>query len=150
LKEEVVNEKVLTVRQRMEQHRESPACRACHQIMDPIGLALENFDATGSWRTRDMGSPIDPSGEMYDGAKLDGPNSVRQAVLSHSEAFLGSFTERLLAYGVGRVLDYRDMPAVRSIARDAARNSNRFSSFVMGIVKSSAFQMRRVHSASGE
>ena len=144
LKEAAINETVLSVRERMEQHRDNPACRACHQIMDPIGLALENFDAVGLWRTTDFGSRIDPSGTMYDGAKLDGPISVRQAVLSRSEAFIGNFTENLLAYGVGRVLDYRDMPAVRSVAREAAKNNNRFSSFVLAIVKSRAFQMTKM------
>ena len=113
-------------------------------MMDPIGLALENYDAIGLWRTRDNGLAIDSSTEMFDGTKLDGPVSVRQAILNRSEAFLGSFTENLMAYGVGRVLDYRDMPTVRSIVRDAGRSNNRFSSFVLGIVKSKPFQMRVV------
>ena len=143
LEESVNNEKVLSVRQRMEQHRESPACSACHRIMDPIGLALENFDPVGVWRKNDGGFRIDPTGEMFDGTRLDGPISVREAVLERSEAFLGSFTENLLAYAVGRVLDYRDMPMVRSIARAAARDNNRVSTFIMEIVKSAPFQMRR-------
>jgi hypothetical protein len=118
--------------------------------MDPIGLALENFDATGGWRTKDGGIAIDASGEMYDGTKLNGPLSVRQAVLNHSDAFIGTFTENLLAYGLGRVLDYRDMPTVRSIERDAALNNNRFSSFILAIVKSTPFQMRAVTSPSSD
>jgi hypothetical protein len=146
LAESVDNEVVLSVRQRMEKHRESPACNACHRIMDPIGLALENFDAVGAWRRTDGGVTIDPTGEMYDGTKLDGPASVREAVMARPEAFIGSFTTNLLSYGVGRVLDYRDMPAVRSIQRQAAENGNRLSSFIMGVVKSPLFQMRAVTS----
>ena len=141
-KESVNNQKTLTVRERMVEHRANPSCNACHKIMDPIGLTMENFDAIGRWRLNDSGSPIDPSSEMYDGTKLDGPSSLRQAVLNRSEAFLGTFTENLLSYGVGRVLDYRDMPIVRSIKRDAAKENNRFSSFVLGVVKSEAFRMR--------
>lgn len=142
LKESVDNQKVLTVRERMEAHRANPACASCHKIMDPIGLALDNFDATGVWRVNDGGARIDASGEMYDGTKLDGPASLRQAILNHSDAFLGSFTENLLAYGLGRVLDHRDMPAVRAIAHEAAKNNGHFSSFIFGVVKSTPFQMR--------
>ncbi len=142
LKESVNNERLLSVRQRMEQHRASPVCSACHRIMDPIGLALENFDAVGVWRNNDSGTRIDPTGEMFDGTRLDGPIGVRRAVLERSEAFLGSFTGNFLAYALGRVLDHRDMPTVRSIAREAARNENRVSTFIMEIVKSAPFQMR--------
>ncbi len=141
-KEAVENAVTLSVRERMEEHRENPACNACHQIMDPIGLALENFDAIGKWRINDSGAGIDASGVMYDGTELDGPVGLRQAILDRSEAFVGSFAENLLAYGLGRVLDHRDMPMVRSIARSAAEEGNRFSSFVMGIVESRPFQMR--------
>jgi hypothetical protein len=148
LKEAGDNEKVLSVRDRMVQHRADPACSGCHQIMDPIGMALENYDAVGLWRSRDGGFSIDPSGTMYDGAKLDGPVSVRNAVLARSDAFIGSFAQNLVAYGVGRVLDYRDMPAVRSIAREAAKNNNRFSAFVLGIVKSPLFQMSKNNNAT--
>jgi hypothetical protein len=112
-------------------------------MMDPIGFALENFDAIGAWRTKDSGFPLDASGQLFDGTKLDGPISLRNAILNHSEAFLGTFTESLLAYGLGRVLDTYDMPAVRSIEREAARNGNRFSSFIFGVVNSPPFQMRR-------
>ncbi|HEY7115927.1 MAG TPA: DUF1592 domain-containing protein [Tepidisphaeraceae bacterium] len=135
--------KPLSVRERMEQHRKDPACAACHRLMDPIGFAFENFDAVGVWRAMDSGFPIDASGRMFDGTKLDGPVSVRQAVLNHSDAFISAFTENLLAYGLGRVVDYRDMPVVRSVARQAARNNHRFSSFVLAIVKSPPFLMRR-------
>ena len=144
LAEAVDNAVVLSVRERMEQHRENPACNSCHRIIDPIGMALENFDAVGEWRRTDGGFVIDPTGEMYDGTKLDGPVSLRQAVLVRSEAFIRSFTENLLSYSLGRVLDYRDMPTVRSIQRAAAGNGDRFWSFIMGIVNSPPFQMRAV------
>jgi hypothetical protein len=131
-----------SVRERLVEHRQNPVCAACHKIMDPIGFSLENFDLIGKWRTTDGGAPIDASGEMVDGAKLDGPASLRQALLSRSDLFISTLTEKLLTYGLGRGLKYYDMPAVRSITRQAAKNDNRFSSLVLGIVKSTAFQMR--------
>jgi len=143
LKEAGDFEKVLPVRVRMEQHRKVEPCRSCHQIMDPIGMAFENFDPVGLWRMKDSSSPIDSSGQMYDGTPLNGPVSVRGAVLSHSEAFKRNFTEQLLAYGLGRLTDYQDMPIVRSIAGEASRKDNRFSAFVLGVVKSPSFQMSR-------
>ena len=142
------NDAVRTVRERMFSHRENPVCNACHQIMDPIGLTLENFDAVGRWRPNDGGFVIDPSARMYDGSPLDGPVSLREALVKRSDAFLGSFTQNLLAYGLGRVLDYRDMPTVRSIARAASDEEHRFSAFVMGIVNSTPFQMREFRQAS--
>jgi hypothetical protein len=135
--------KPLSVRERMEEHRADPACAACHKMMDPIGFALENFDAVGVWRTNDGAFQIDASDKMFDGAKLDGPASLRQAILNHSDSYVGTFTENLLAYGMGRVMETYDMPVVRAIRREAARKNNRFSSFVLGIVKSAPFQMRR-------
>ena len=150
LAETVNNEKILSVRERMEQHRESPACSGCHQLMDPIGLTLENFDAIGRWRTSDGGHDIDPSSEMYDGTELSGPISLREALVERSDLFVESFTENLLAYGVGRVLDHRDMPTVRSIARAAADEDNRFSAFVLGVVESTPFQMRTLNAATDE
>jgi hypothetical protein len=116
-------------------------------MMDPIGFALENFNAVGSWRTNDMGFKVDPSGKMFDGTKLDGPVSLRNAILSHSDAFISAFTESMVAYGLGRVIDYRDMPFVRGVEKEAARNDNRFSAYILGIVKSPAFQMRRAEEA---
>jgi hypothetical protein len=135
--------KLMSVRERMEEHRKNANCAACHKIIDPIGFALENFDAVGAWRINDSGLRIDSTGQMFDGSRLDGPTSLRQALLSHSDAFLGTFTENLLAYGLGRVIDYRDMPTVRSIERQAARDNNRFSSFVLGVINSGAFQTSR-------
>ena len=143
LKENQMSEAKMTVRERMEGHRKNEPCHSCHQMIDPMGLALENFDATGVWRVNDSGVKIDPSGNMYDGKKLDGPVSLRDAILSHSEAFLSGFSENFIAYALGRVLDSPDMPMVRGIQREAAKNGNRLSAYVMGIAKSNAFQMRR-------
>jgi hypothetical protein len=140
-------EKFLSVRQRMEEHRANPVCASCHKMMDPIGFSLENFDAVGVWRTNDSGFRIDSAGEMFDGAKLDGPVSLRQALLNHSDAFISAFTENLLAYGLGRVIDYKDMPTVRTIDHAAAAHNNQFSSFVLAIVKSEPFQFRRAEDA---
>lgn len=139
--------KALSVRERMEEHRKNPTCAACHKMMDPIGFALENYDVVGVWRTNDSGFRIDPAGRMFDGAKLDGPSSLRQALLNHSDVFLGTFTENLLSYGVGRVLEPYDMTAVRAIAKEAGKNDNRFSSFVLAIVRGMPFQMRRAEEA---
>lgn len=143
LKENALDEKPQSVRQRIEQHRANPACASCHKLMDPIGLTLENFDAVGAWRMKDGGIAIDASARLYDGANLDGPASLRQAIVSHSGSFYENLAEKLLAYGLGRVLDYRDMPVVRSIRREAAMNNNRFSSFVLAVVKSAPFRMRK-------
>ncbi len=143
LKESAELAKPQSVRERLEEHRKNPACASCHKLMDPIGFALENFDVTGAWRANDSGSKIDSSGELFDGVKLDGPASLRRAILNHSDAFLGTFTENLLAYGLGRVVDYPDMPFVRQIEHEAARKENRFAAFVLGVVKSTPFQVRK-------
>jgi len=135
--------KILTLRERMEEHRANPVCASCHKLIDPIGLALENFDVTGRWRTLDAGAPIDPVGELYDGTILNGPTSLRQAILDRSDAFIHNFTENLLTFGLGRKVEHYDMPTVRAIARRAAAEDNRFSSFIMGVVQSAAFQMSR-------
>jgi mono/diheme cytochrome c family protein len=131
-----------SVRERIEQHRANPACASCHKIMDPIGLALENFDAIGRWRTTDEGVKIDASGQLVDGTTIDGPSSLRKAMLGRSDAFVGSMAEKLLMYGMGREIKYYDMPAVRIVMRDAAKNRYRFSDLVMGVVKSAPFQMK--------
>jgi mono/diheme cytochrome c family protein len=147
LKEAAESGKPRSVRDRLEEHRKNPNCAGCHKLMDPIGFSLENFDPVGVWRVNDNGFKIDPLGTLFDGTKLDGPVSLRQAILNHSGAFLTTFTDNLLAYGLGRVIDYRDMPFVRTIARDAARNNDKVSSFILGIVKSTPFQMRRADEA---
>jgi hypothetical protein len=134
----------------MEEHRKVQPCLGCHKMMDPIGLTLENFDAVGKWRLNDGGTPVDTQADMYDGSKLDGPVSLRKAVLKHSDAFITNFAGNLLAYGVGRILDYHDMPAVRSVTQQAAKADNHFSAFVMGIVKSAPFQMRTLNPATEE
>lgn len=142
LPEKAADGKQKSVREKVEEHRANEPCRSCHRIIDPMGFALENFDAVGVWRNKDNGFPVDVAGELFDGTKLNGPASLRQAILNRSDAFLGGFTENLLAYGTGRVLETYDMPVVRSIARDAAGNNNRFSSYILGVVKSPPFQMR--------
>jgi hypothetical protein len=142
LKESEAAQSATSVRQRMEEHRQNPVCAACHKIMDPIGFSLENFDLIGRWRTTDGDSKIDASGELVDGTKLDGPASLRRAILSRSEVFVRTMTEKLLTYATGRAMKYYDMPVVRSIAREAAQHDNRFSYLILGIVKSDPFQMR--------
>lgn len=134
----------MSVRERMEIHRKNPSCNSCHRVMDPIGLALENFDVTGVWRIKDNGVAVDPVGDLYDGTKLNGPASLRQALLRHSDVILRNFTERLMTYALGRKVEYYDMPTLRAIVRGASANNNKLSSFVLGIVKSPAFQMSRV------
>ena len=142
LKENAEGFQPISVRQRMEEHRKNPACASCHKLMDPIGFSLENFNAVGGWRTNDSGFQVDAVGQMYDGAKLDGPASLRKALLQHSDAFIGTFTENLLAYGMGRVLQTSDMPAVRSIEMQAATQNDQFSAFIWGVVNSAPFRMR--------
>jgi mono/diheme cytochrome c family protein len=144
----VANGKMLSVRERMEEHRRNPQCQSCHRVMDPLGLALENFDPTGAWRIKDNEVPVDPNGTLYDGQKLDGPASVRDALLKHSDVLLNVFTENLMTYALGRRVEYFDMPAIRTITRDAARNNNRFSSFVLGVVNSQAFRMGKADPAT--
>jgi mono/diheme cytochrome c family protein len=129
-----------SMRHQMEDHRANPACAACHKIMDPIGFSLENFDAIGAWRTLDGGSPIDPSGELVDGTRLNGPASLRQALVRYSDQYVRVVTEKLLTYALGRGVEYYDMPVVRSIVRNAARDNYRFSSFVIGVITSEPFR----------
>jgi len=131
-----------SVRERIEQHRASPACAGCHKIMDPIGLALENYDAIGRWRSVDEGVTIDASAQLVDGTPINGPASLRKALLARQDTFLASMTEKLMMYGVGRETKYYDMPAVRAVMRDAAKNRYRFSDLVLGVVKSAPFQMK--------
>jgi mono/diheme cytochrome c family protein len=135
--------KVLTMRERMEEHRANPVCASCHQIMDPIGFSLENFDAVGAWRTREggtLGTPIDASGQLLDGTKVNGPVELRQALLKHPEIFVSTMTEKLMTYALGRGLQSYDMPVVRQIVRDS--KDYRFTALVLGIINSTPFQMR--------
>ena len=133
---------VPSVRQRLEEHRTKEPCASCHKMMDPIGFALENFDGVGKWRTQDGRAPIDASGQLVDGTKVEGPAKLRAALLPYSEQFVRTVTEKLLTYALGRGLAYYDMPVVRSITKEAARNEYRFSSLILGIVKSPPFQMK--------
>jgi len=132
-----------SMRQRLERHRANPSCAACHSIMDPIGFALENFDLIGQWRDADGGVTVNPAGRLSDGTVLTGPASLRQALLGHRDEFVSAFTEKLLTYALGRSVEYFDMPTVRRIARDAAREDYRFSSLVVGVVRSQPFGMRK-------
>jgi uncharacterized protein DUF1592/uncharacterized protein DUF1588/uncharacterized protein DUF1587/uncharacterized protein DUF1585/uncharacterized protein DUF1595/cytochrome c len=135
--------KSLSMRDRMAQHRSNVVCANCHKLMDPIGLALENFDAIGRWRTTDNDAAIDPSDTVYNGTKVNGPVDLRNMILSHPDQFVRTMTEMLMTYGVGRGLESYDMPAVRSIVKDATRTNYRFSALVLGIVKSAPFQMKK-------
>jgi len=134
--------KPLSLRERMEQHRADAVCAGCHKVMDPIGFALENFDAVGQWRTMDDGSPIDPSGSLYNGTKVDGPVALRNMLASHPDVFVGVMTEKLLTYALGRGVQYYDMPAVRKIVQTAGAHDFHFSSLVLGTVESVPFQMK--------
>jgi len=137
--------KALTLRDQMTKHRAAPTCAGCHKIMDPIGFALENFDADASWRTKQGGNggiPIDTKVKLYDGQEVDGPAGLRTALLRYSPQFVRMFVEKTMTYALGRGLEYTDMPTVRAIAHDSAKDDNRFSAIVLGIVKSSQFQMR--------
>jgi hypothetical protein len=139
--------RLLSVREQMERHRANPACQSCHVMIDPIGLALENFDATGAWRIKDNGVPVDTSGELYDGTPLESPEDLRAALLNHQTSFLRTFTENLMAYALGRRVEYFDMPAIRAIVRDAKADGNSLSSFVLGIARSEAFRMKAAATA---
>ncbi len=144
LKENAAGAKELTVRERMEQHRASPACAGCHKILDPLGFSLDNFDAVGAWRSLgEGGTPIDASGVLADGTKVNGPADLRNALLSRPNVFVGTMTEKLMTYALGRGVEYYDMPAIRGIVHDAARKDYRFSTLILGVVKSTPFQMRR-------
>jgi hypothetical protein len=139
--------KPLTVRERMELHRSNAVCRSCHQMMDPIGLPLENFDVTGGWRIRDNGMPIDTKSELWDGTPVETPADLRAALLERRESLLRTFTRNLMAYGLGRRVEYFDMPRIRAITREAAAHEHRISSYVMGVVNSPAFRMQMAEQA---
>jgi hypothetical protein len=135
---------MLSTRQRMEEHRKNPTCNACHRFIDPLGLSLENFDATGAWRIKDNEVPVDVVGDLYDGTKINGPAGLREALLRHQDMVLRSFAENLLTYAIGRRVEYADMPAVRVIVRDAAASGNKMSAFILGVVNTPAFRMAKV------
>ena len=133
----------LTVRERLEQHRANPTCNSCHRFIDPIGLALENFDVTGTWRVRDAGSPVETLGELYDGTPIHGPDDLRAALLRRPESLVRTFTENLMAYALGRRIEYYDMPAVRRIARAVAAQDYRLSAFIKEVARSDPFRMAK-------
>ena len=147
-KENEPGKKVLTVRERMEAHRASASCGACHGVIDPLGLALENYDVTGAWRVkdRDAGTRIEAETRLLDGRRIEGPADLRKALLARPDQFVQALTEKLLIFALGRNVEYPDMPLVRAITRDAAKNGYRFESIVQGIVASDAFQKERVPS----
>ena len=132
-----------SVRDRMEQHRRNPVCASCHATMDPLGFALENFDAVGRWRTSEAGGQIDASGALPDGTTFNGPEGLRELLVTRGEEFVATLAEKLFTYGIGRGVEYYDAPAIRAIVREAAHDDYRWSSLVLGIVKSAPFQMRR-------
>ena len=135
--------KFLTTRERMELHRESPACNSCHSLMDPIGLALDNYDVTGRWRLRENGNPIDTRGDFYDGTPVSEPVELINALLKRPIPLVRNFTENLMAFALGRRVEHYDQPVVREISKNAEKDDYRLSSFIMGIIQSDAFQMKR-------
>jgi hypothetical protein len=135
--------RALSVREMMEEHRKNPACSGCHSRMDPLGFALENFDAIGRWRTTSGAAKIDASGVMPDGAKFSGPVELRSILADRSDEIVSATTHKLMTYALGRGIEYYDMPAVRAIVREAAPGDYKWSSIILGIIKSAPFQMRR-------
>lgn len=138
-----------SVRALLEEHRKNPPCSTCHAVLDPLGFSLENFDAIGEWRVRDASGPVDASGELADGTPVSGPVALRKALMKHPEQFVRTLTSKLMTYGLGRELEYYDMPTVRTIERKASGDNYRFSSLILGIVESTQFQMKRAQPASG-
>ena len=130
----------LSVAEQMEMHRANPACRSCHVVIDPIGLALDNFDVTGAWRIKDRGVPVNPAGELYDGTPINGAADLRKALVARSDVVVTHFTEMLMAYALGRRVEYYDMPAIRQIVREAEPQGYKLSSLILGVARSAAFQ----------
>jgi hypothetical protein len=134
----------------MELHRTNPVCRTCHQYMDPMGLALDNFDVTGRWRHRENGMPLDTRGQMYDGTPVSTPLDLSNALMKRPIPLIRAFTENLMAYAIGRRIEDFDQPAIRNITREAEKDDYRMSSFILGIVKSEAFQYSRVEATDAQ
>ena len=146
----VKGNRFLSVREQLAEHRANPACSSCHNVIDPIGLALDNFDVTGAWRIRDRGILVDASGQLYDGTPIDGPIDLRDALLSRSDVFLTFFAENLMAYALGRRVEYYDMPTIRQIVRNAEKDGYPISSFLLGVANSTAFRMSRMSAATAD
>jgi hypothetical protein len=140
--------KLLTTRERMEQHRSNPACQSCHQYMDPIGLALDNFDVTGRWRIRENGAPVDSRGQLYDGTPVSSLSDLKHALLTKRVSLIRTFTQNLLSYAIGRRIEYYDMPTIRRIAGDAEVGGYKMQDFILGVVTSDAFRMTKVPTAA--
>jgi hypothetical protein len=132
----------------MEQHRKNPSCSSCHKMMDPIGLALEQYDVTGKIRLRDNGMPIDSKGDLWDGSTATNAVELQQALLRREDALLRTFTRNLMAYAVGRRMEASDMPSVRRIVREAKTKQHRLSAYILGVVNSPAFRMQRAESST--
>jgi hypothetical protein len=138
-----VGEQARSMKERMSAHRANPACASCHKLMDPVGFALENYDAVGRWRDSEGGTPIDASATLFDGTVVNGVSELQAALLRRPELFVGTITEKLLTFATGRGVESYDAPAVRAILRDARADEYRFSSLILGVVKSTSFQMRK-------
>ena len=138
--------KKATIRDILLEHRKNPVCASCHGRMDPLGFGLENFDAIGQWRTTDSGIPIDATGVLLDGSTFQGPADLRKALVASKFNFLTAVTQKMITYGVGRHFEYYDAPSIRQIIRDAEATNYRWSSMILGVVKSTPFQMRRARS----
>ena len=132
-----------SVRARLEAHRKNPSCGACHGVIDPVGFALENYNAIGAWRERDGDSTVDARGTLVDGTALTGPDDLINALVARSQMFVTTFTGKLMTYALGRAVDYRDMPTVRAIVQQAASEDYKVSALIMGVVQSDLFQMRQ-------
>src|SRR5690606_34168201 len=145
-------EEITTLRLRLEKHREAPSCNQCHGVIDPLGLALENFNAIGQWVDIDRWAraPIDALGQLATGEPVEGPEDLREALADRPEQFVLAMTEKLMTYALGRTVEHHDMPAVRGIVKQAAANGYRFDSIVQGIIESAAFQMKSLPPESGE
>jgi Protein of unknown function (DUF1585)/Protein of unknown function (DUF1588) len=141
---EIKDGQILTTRQRMEQHRSNPMCQSCHQYMDPIGLALDNFDVTGRWRIRENGVPLDTRGQLYDGTPVSSLAELKTALMTKRVAMVRTFTQNLMAYAVGRRMEYYDKPAIRKIANAAEAHGYKMQDFIEGVVLSDAFRMTKV------
>jgi hypothetical protein len=148
LPENQAGQEAKSLRARLEYHRRTPTCATCHRVMDPLGLALENFDGVGEWRVKEPGGNIDPIGQLADGSKVDGPVALRAAIMRRPEMFARTITEKMMTYGIGRGVELTDMPFVRTIADDASKQNYRFSAIVFGIVKSVPFQMKKATNQS--
>ena len=138
----------LTTRERMEAHRASPVCNSCHRFMDPIGLAMDNFDPTGKYRIRENGSPLDTRGEFFDGTPVTTTGELAAAILKRPIPLVRNFTDRLLSFAIGRPVEYYDQPTVRSITNAAEAGGYKVTDLILGVVKSDAFQMRQAQTTA--